>query len=88
MCRFNRPLGLGDGAGALGWALAFRSLIGILPPALVRLIARMDAEEAMLRSQFGAEYEAYYGKTRRLLPRLYGIGSPRPQTVTTILPIC
>ena len=38
---------------------------------LVPLIARMDAEEALLRSQFGAEYEAYYAKTWRLIPWIY-----------------
>lgn len=57
----------------LGWGLAFRSLVGVLlalafvPP----LLARIKAEEALLLSQFGAEYEAYRARTWRLVPGLY-----------------
>ena len=45
--------------GTLGWALAFRSLIGVLLAALLipPLIARIEAEERLLRSHFGAEYD-------------------------------
>ena len=38
-----------------------------IPP----LIARMNSEERLLRSQFGEEYEAYRARTWRLLPGLY-----------------
>jgi protein-S-isoprenylcysteine O-methyltransferase Ste14 len=31
----------------------------------------MDAEERLLRAQFGAEYEAYRARTARLIQRLY-----------------
>jgi protein-S-isoprenylcysteine O-methyltransferase Ste14 len=39
----------------------------IIPPPL----ARIHAEETLLRSQFGAEYDAYPARTSRLVPRLY-----------------
>lgn len=58
---------------SLGWALAFRSLAGVLLVALMipPLIARIRSEEALLRSQFGEAYAAYCGRTWRLLPGLY-----------------
>jgi protein-S-isoprenylcysteine O-methyltransferase Ste14 len=58
---------------SLGWALAFRSAIGVLLAAanLVPLIARIRAEEALLLSQFGEEYDAYRRRTSRLIPGLY-----------------
>ena len=58
--RFIRnPSYLGVLVMTLGWGLAFRSGIGVvltllfIPP----LIARMDAEEALLAARFGDEYE-------------------------------
>jgi len=39
----------------------------IVPP----LLARINAEEALLHSQFGAEYDAYRRRTARLVPGLY-----------------
>jgi protein-S-isoprenylcysteine O-methyltransferase Ste14 len=58
---------------SLGWALAFRSLAGVLLAALMipPLIARIRSEEALLRSQFGEEYAAYCARTWRLVPGLY-----------------
>ncbi len=58
---------------SLGWALAFRSTIGVLLAAanLVPLVARIRAEEALLYSEFGAEYDAYRARTSRLIPGLY-----------------
>jgi protein-S-isoprenylcysteine O-methyltransferase Ste14 len=58
---------------ALGWALAFRSGAGLLLAALtvIPLIARIHAEEALLRAQFGHEYEAYCAHTWRLVPGVY-----------------
>jgi protein-S-isoprenylcysteine O-methyltransferase Ste14 len=38
-----------------------------LPP----LTARMKAEEAMLLSQFGREYDQYRARTWRLIPLVY-----------------
>lgn len=57
----------------IGWALAFRSGVGLLLAAAVLwpLLARIRAEEALLSGQFGAEYDAYRSRTWRLIPRLY-----------------
>jgi protein-S-isoprenylcysteine O-methyltransferase Ste14 len=54
----------------LGWALAFRSGVGVLLTALIipPLLLRMRAEEALLRAQFGDEYVAYCTRTPRLIP--------------------
>jgi protein-S-isoprenylcysteine O-methyltransferase Ste14 len=71
--RIRNPSYLGLLILSLGWALAFRSGVGVLlavlniPP----LIARMNSEERLLQAQFGQEYEAYRARTRRLLPGLY-----------------
>jgi protein-S-isoprenylcysteine O-methyltransferase Ste14 len=57
----------------LGWVLAFRSGVGILIAALLipPLVSRMHSEERLLRDYFGAEYDAYFAKTWRLVPWLY-----------------
>ncbi len=57
----------------LGWALAFRSGVGLVFVALTipPLVARIHSEENLLRAQFGAEYDAYRSRTSRLLPGLY-----------------
>ena len=39
----------------------------MIPP----LLARIRAEERLLRAQFGAEYDAYRARTSRLIPGLY-----------------
>ena len=69
----RHPSYLGLLATMLGWALAFRSGVGILLAALalVPLLARIGSEERLLRSQFGAEYEAYRARTWRLVPFVY-----------------
>ncbi len=72
--RFIRnPSYLGMLITALGWALAFRSGVGLLLAALLLppLLARIHAEEALLHAQFGAEYDAYRTRTARLIPGLY-----------------
>jgi protein-S-isoprenylcysteine O-methyltransferase Ste14 len=58
---------------SLGWALAFRSGVGVLITVLILppLLARIRAEETLLHSQFGAEYDAYRARTSRLIPGLY-----------------
>jgi protein-S-isoprenylcysteine O-methyltransferase Ste14 len=38
-----------------------------IPP----LLARIRAEETLLRTQFGSEYDAYCRRTSRLIPGLY-----------------
>jgi protein-S-isoprenylcysteine O-methyltransferase Ste14 len=57
----------------LGWGLAFRSWVGVLLAALLipPLVARIRAEERLLRAHFGTEYEAYCSRTSRLVPGLY-----------------
>jgi len=69
----RHPSYLGLIVSMLGWALAFRSGVGVLLTALVVpvLLARIRAEEALLHSQFGAEYDAYRGRTARLIAGLY-----------------
>jgi protein-S-isoprenylcysteine O-methyltransferase Ste14 len=69
----RHPSYLGLLINSFGWALAFRSGIGMLLVALLilLLVARMDAEEALLRAQFGDEYDAYRARTSRLIPGLY-----------------
>jgi protein-S-isoprenylcysteine O-methyltransferase Ste14 len=69
----RHPSYLGLLVSLLGWALAFRSGIGLLIAALniPPLIARIRAEEKLLISQFGSEYAAYRARTSRLIPRLY-----------------
>jgi len=72
--RFIRhPSYLGLLISSLGWALAFRSLVGVALTALLipPLIARIRAEEALLAEAFGDEYAAYRARARRLVPGLY-----------------
>ena len=69
----RHPSYLGLLVGSLGWALAFRSGVGVLLAALLipPLLARIRSEEALLRSHFGAEYEAYRSRTWRLIPGIF-----------------
>ena len=69
----RHPSYLGLLVNALGWALAFRSGVGVLLTALMvpPLLARMRAEETLLTAHFGAEYDAYRRRTWRLIPGLY-----------------
>jgi protein-S-isoprenylcysteine O-methyltransferase Ste14 len=69
----RNPSYLGLVINAVGWALAFRSVVGLMLAALtlIPLIARIHSEEALLRAQFGAEYDAYCARSWRLVPRVY-----------------
>jgi protein-S-isoprenylcysteine O-methyltransferase Ste14 len=69
----RHPSYLGLLVKSLGWALAFRSVIGILLTAFTipSLLARIRAEETLLKAQFGNEYEVYRTRTLRLIPWLY-----------------
>jgi len=69
----RHPSYLGLLVNSLGWALAFRSGVGVLLTALTipPLVARIHAEERLLRTQFGTEYDAYRSRTSRLLPGIY-----------------
>jgi protein-S-isoprenylcysteine O-methyltransferase Ste14 len=69
----RHPSYLGLLVNSLGWALVFRSGVGVLLTALLipPLVVRIRAEEALLRTQFGDEYDAYCARTSRLIPGLY-----------------
>jgi protein-S-isoprenylcysteine O-methyltransferase Ste14 len=69
----RHPSYLGLLVSAVGWALAFRSGVGLLLTALLvpPLLARIRAEETLLHTQFGSEYDAYRSRTWRLIPGLY-----------------
>jgi protein-S-isoprenylcysteine O-methyltransferase Ste14 len=70
---FRHPSYLGLLVSSLGWGLAFRSGVGVLLTALLvpPLLARIRAEEKLLRTHFGTEYDAYRARTSRLIPGLY-----------------
>ena len=56
-----------------GYVLVFRCWLGLLLVAgtLAVLLARMNAEEALLESEFGEEYASYRRRTWRLVPGVY-----------------
>ena len=67
------PSYLGLLINSLGWSLGFRSGVGVLLTGLLipPLLARIDAEENLLHSQFGDDYNAYRSHTWRLIPGIY-----------------
>jgi protein-S-isoprenylcysteine O-methyltransferase Ste14 len=69
----RNPSYVGLLVNALGWALAFRSLVGVLLTGfmLVPLVARIRSEEALLSARFGVQYDDYRRHTWRLIPGLY-----------------
>jgi protein-S-isoprenylcysteine O-methyltransferase Ste14 len=69
----RHPSYLGLLINSLGWSLAFRSGVGVLLTVLLipPLLARISAEENLLRSQFGDDYNAYCSQTSRLIPGIY-----------------
>jgi protein-S-isoprenylcysteine O-methyltransferase Ste14 len=69
----RHPSYLGLLINSLGWSLAFRSGVGVILTMLLipPLLARIDAEENLLRSQFGDEYKTYLSHTWRLIPGIY-----------------
>jgi protein-S-isoprenylcysteine O-methyltransferase Ste14 len=69
----RHPSYLGLLVNALGWVLAFRAGVGVLLTALMipPLLTRIHAEERLLRTQFGDEYNTYCARTARLIPGLY-----------------
>ena len=69
----RHPSYLGLLLGLFGWALVFRSAIGVLVSLLLfpSLVARMNSEEALLESEFGERYSEYRRRTWLLLPFLY-----------------
>ena len=71
--RIRNPSYLGLLINMLGWALVFRSGVGVLITALTVpiLMARIHSEENLLREHFGTEYQAYCAQTSRLVPWIY-----------------
>jgi protein-S-isoprenylcysteine O-methyltransferase Ste14 len=69
----RHPSYLGLLLTCLGWALTFRSVVGVVISLLllVPLIPRMNAEEGMLMSEFGDQYSDYMHRTWRLIPLVY-----------------
>src|SRR5213596_2648167 len=66
----RHPSYLGLLINSLGWSLAFRSGLGVLLTVLLilPLLARIKAEENLLYSQFGDDYNTYRSHTSRLIP--------------------
>jgi protein-S-isoprenylcysteine O-methyltransferase Ste14 len=56
-----------------GYVLVFRCWLGLLLVAgtFAVLVARMNAEEALLESEFGEGYASYRRHTWRLVPWIY-----------------
>ena len=69
----RNPSYLGLLINSLGWSLAFRSGVGVLLTVLLipPLLARIDAEENLLYSQFGDNYNSYRSHAWRLIPGTY-----------------
>jgi protein-S-isoprenylcysteine O-methyltransferase Ste14 len=69
----RHPSYLGLLLTALGWALGFRSGVGVLLAGLMLLVvlARIRSEERLLLAQFGDEYAAYRARTSRLIPGIF-----------------
>jgi len=69
----RHPSYLGLMVSSFGWALAFRSMAGVVLAALtlIPLVARIRAEEALLQAQFGYAYDDYRARTSRMIPGLY-----------------
>jgi protein-S-isoprenylcysteine O-methyltransferase Ste14 len=58
---------------SMRWGLAFRSAVGVLLALLLvpLLLARIRAEEKLLLTEFGGEYESYRVRISRLLPGVF-----------------
>ena len=69
----RNPSYLGMLVSAVGWALAFRSILGVLISLLllIPILPRIHSEERLLREHFGKEYDDYFARTWRLVPWVY-----------------
>ncbi|HWE40056.1 MAG TPA: isoprenylcysteine carboxylmethyltransferase family protein [Isosphaeraceae bacterium] len=69
----RHPSYLGAVLWGLGWALVFRSLLGVALMALEVVLFHpiIAEEEALLSAEFGDDYAAYRRRTWRLVPFLY-----------------
>jgi protein-S-isoprenylcysteine O-methyltransferase Ste14 len=69
----RHPIYLGLLFGLPGFVLAFRNWL-VLPVSLLTglfVIMRIYQEDQLLSNQFGLEFEAYRGRTTRLIPYIY-----------------
>lgn len=71
--RIRHPRYLGALLVAVGLPILFRSWIGLMASVLFLgvLLFRIKDEEALLHREFGPEWEAYCGRSWRLIPYLY-----------------
>ena len=69
----RHPSYAGAWLGAIGWALLFRSGLGLVLAALLFPLFNpiVTAEERSLRAEFGEAYASYQRRTWRLVPYLY-----------------
>jgi protein-S-isoprenylcysteine O-methyltransferase Ste14 len=69
----RHPSYVGLLVGSFGWSLGFRSGVGVLLTLLLipPLLARISAEESLLHSEFGDQYNVYRSRTWRLIPGIY-----------------
>ena len=69
----RHPRYLGGVLFAVGFALLFRSWIGLVGSALFVgvVLFRIKDEEALMRQEFGQEWETYCQQSWRLMPYLY-----------------
>jgi len=69
----RHPIYLGETVRSLGFVLLFSSIIGLIliAAATIFLLFRIQKEEKMLTNRFGAEYQEYKRKTKKILPRIY-----------------
>jgi protein-S-isoprenylcysteine O-methyltransferase Ste14 len=72
--RFVRhPSYVGALLAVFGWALAFRSVAGLLLALLILppILTRIRAEERLLMEEFGDTYRTYQRRSWRVLPLIY-----------------
>jgi protein-S-isoprenylcysteine O-methyltransferase Ste14 len=69
----RHPSYVGALLAVFGWALAFRSEIGLALAVLIvpPILSRIRAEENLLNAEFGDLYQSYQRRTSRLLPFVY-----------------
>jgi protein-S-isoprenylcysteine O-methyltransferase Ste14 len=69
----RHPSYLGGLVAMFGWALVFRSAIGLILNALLVpvFIGFIPKEEALLKKEFGVAYDVYQQRTWRMVPFVY-----------------
>lgn len=72
--RVRHPLYAGGLLSSVAWPIIYGAPVTIACTLTVRVLMlrrRIGVEETMMRERFGAEYEAYAQRTRRLIPGIY-----------------